>query len=858
MSAPFVISMKFTSDASGATAATGEIRQELSRLGQTLEVSRVKAVELQSALSTRNGAAATVAAYQSTLNQIRAEQQLEAQRLSAQISDTGRAELINRLAQLARDGAAATQALARAEAEATSAQGQFSQSAAQAAVALQQLAVQQERVAAARAGGINANLGVRDDFNTAARGEDIEAYGRGLDELRAKFNPLFAAEQRQAAAIGEINRAHRLGAITADEASAAIMRERAAYELLTQSVAANTNVRNQNAGASSFNVANIAAQGQDIAVTAAMGMAPVQIGLQQGTQLSAVLQQLRSEGQSTGAALASAFASIVSPLSLLTIGAVALGAAGIQAFMGMLNSADDAGEALKRHDEYLDDILVGYESVRQAAKHATEEAMKLPQGAIQSNLSAEQTRAQRDYAAALDAIKQANIDLRLSELDLYNLRDGGLDAAYAQAEAMKTLHTEFQTANPDLDKLVSGLTNLKNNAADDVIRLTAEELLRLATEARKARADVASLTASLAAIPAISFRGLGVDDALADIKRLTPELRTTREIVADIFSQNAGQARTTSELQALADAAAKFNVAMNAQDAQREAEKAARESERLAKQKSDYTKAIESIRERAAQQQIETNVIGLSTFAAERLRVQMELENAARRDAIGLTPQRIAQIHAEASAYAAAAAAQEEITERQRANEEQLDFSRSTWRSFITEMASGVREGQTFWEALGDAGVNALGRIADRYLGMAADGIFDFFVSAVVGGITGGGLAPKPVTNIGFGSYGSFDTGGWTGGQRGRVAGEVHGEEFVVRAGPAAANRAALEAINAGGSIGGGGSFTFAPVNQFSLSGGAADIPTFERMLDTRDAALLRQFEDTVANYLANPMRRVA
>jgi hypothetical protein len=45
---------------------------------------------------------------------------------------------------------------------------------------------------------------------------------------------------------------------------------------------------------------------------------------------------------------------------------------------------------------------------------------------------------------------------------------------------------------------------------------------------------------------------------------------------------------------------------------------------------------------------------------------------------------------------------------------------------------------------------------------------------------------------------GSFDVGGWTGGRAGAPAGIVHGEEFVVRAGPAAANRAALEAINAG------------------------------------------------------------
>jgi hypothetical protein len=43
-----------------------------------------------------------------------------------------------------------------------------------------------------------------------------------------------------------------------------------------------------------------------------------------------------------------------------------------------------------------------------------------------------------------------------------------------------------------------------------------------------------------------------------------------------------------------------------------------------------------------------------------------------------------------------------------------------------------------------------------------------------------------------------FEAGGYTGGVRGQPAGMVHGEEFVVRAGPAAANRSMLEAMNRG------------------------------------------------------------
>lgn len=75
---------------------------------------------------------------------------------------------------------------------------------------------------------------------------------------------------------------------------------------------------------------------------------------------------------------------------------------------------------------------------------------------------------------------------------------------------------------------------------------------------------------------------------------------------------------------------------------------------------SDYDREIEQIRERTAALQVESNVVGLSTYAAEKMRKTLELETAAKKDAIGLSPARVAQIETEASAYARAAAALEQ------------------------------------------------------------------------------------------------------------------------------------------------------------------------------------------------------
>lgn len=88
---------------------------------------------------------------------------------------------------------------------------------------------------------------------------------------------------------------------------------------------------------------NIAAQFQDIGVTAAGGMNPMIIALQQGTQLSAAM----SGGLAN---LGAAFKQLLSPAALLTIGIVGLVAAGIQ----MVDWAQLASDALNG----LADVIV--------------------------------------------------------------------------------------------------------------------------------------------------------------------------------------------------------------------------------------------------------------------------------------------------------------------------------------------------------------------------------------------------------------------------------------------------------------------------------------------------------------------
>ncbi|KAB2730737.1 phage tail length tape measure family protein [Brucella intermedia] len=216
----------------------------------------------------------------------------------------------------------------------------------------------------------NRRLGVSDSITNDSRGGDIAAYGRELDNLRAKFNPLFAAIQQYRAVQTEIRQAHAVGAISVDEMTAALQRERkAALDSIAALKQRGSDI--SSGGVARHNTANIAAQFQDIAVTSAMGMSPIQIALQQGTQLSAVFNEM-GRGRDVVAGIGQAFMSIVSPVSLATIGTIAAGAALIQ-YVSSAGEIKTVDEILKQHEENIKRIGPAYEeAIKKQQKYVTE------------------------------------------------------------------------------------------------------------------------------------------------------------------------------------------------------------------------------------------------------------------------------------------------------------------------------------------------------------------------------------------------------------------------------------------------------------------------------------------------------
>lgn len=184
--------------------------------------------------------------------------------------------------------------------------------------------------------------------------EAARVYQSALDDIRATFNPLFAASRQYEMQLDRIAEAEKLGAISAREAAAARV---AAADILSSPQDA--------AGAASRNnryTANIGAQGFDVGVTAMMGMNPLMVGLQQGTQLAGIAQEMGG-GAKAAKDMAAGIMSIFNPTTLVIVGLTTLAAVGIQAFTALAGSG-------KTLEDRLGDLKTAFDRYKASAEIA--------------------------------------------------------------------------------------------------------------------------------------------------------------------------------------------------------------------------------------------------------------------------------------------------------------------------------------------------------------------------------------------------------------------------------------------------------------------------------------------------------
>lgn len=181
------------------------------------------------------------------------------------------------------------------------------------------------------------------------RSADIEAYGRSLDDLKARFSPLFAVERAYRDQVGEITKAHKLGAISQDEMAVATAHAEVAYRTQARSIQqSNTAIlqSGKNAALSSYAMTNLGFQINDVATQAALGMSPLRILAAQGGQFYQILAQGEGGVRGSMSYLMGALRGLITPFRLATGGALGLAGAAVMAAGSWKSAQRDISLAL--------------------------------------------------------------------------------------------------------------------------------------------------------------------------------------------------------------------------------------------------------------------------------------------------------------------------------------------------------------------------------------------------------------------------------------------------------------------------------------------------------------------------------
>jgi hypothetical protein len=321
--------------------------------------------------------------------------------------------------------------------------------------------------------------------------------GKELERLRARYSPLFATINNYKSAVADIKRAHAVGAISANEMAAAIQRERQAALASTAAIkgrnaalAASPAGGRGSMGAGAFNTSNLAAQGFDIATTAAF-MPWQTVALQQGPQVAQVFNDIRASGQKIGPAVAGAFLQLVNPISLVTIGVIAAGAALIQ-YISSSKDVKSADDVLKGHAETISLLKERYgEAAKSLREYATESAQ------VAKADTEDRLRRARELVAEQAKITASFGPGILTE-NASILKDMNPDVVRNLRAAFADLNTSIKRGEPDILRFREALSRIANDeSVPEPIRKLAQDFRQFDEDTLKLAKSIPEMVKSL-------------------------------------------------------------------------------------------------------------------------------------------------------------------------------------------------------------------------------------------------------------------------------------------------------------------------------------------------------------------------
>lgn len=638
------------------------------------------------------------------------------------------------------------------------------------------------------------------------------------------------------------------------EAAAA---QKAAAAMRLHSIAANSNIR----GLKNFNTANLAAQFQDVAVSAQMGMGALQIGLQQGTQLAAVIAAMENPIKGLG----TAFASVISPVSLLVIGLTAAAAAGLQMVnwaalaSSALNGLADAlstiapyavGAAAALALIYAPAILGGLALLSEAILGVTARLAGLAIGFALAN------PATAFVLGITAAIAAANI-FRDELTQIF-----GVDIVGVAKSAVNWMIGAFvggyRAIVATWDALPSALGDLGYQAADRFYAAFTSML-------RDLRSDINSFIEGInsklgSSIPTIGGGLVGLNPNGTQ-KHVANPYAGAASGVANAASDAFGSAMNTDYVGAGLDIIAKGASAasgklkelagwMTTVDEKKKKKGGKTDAEK-------YDDIIDGANRRIASLQAEYDALGMTEMAAAKLAYETEMLNQAQQKGITLSAAQKAEI----SSLADRMAALEIATKNAR---EAMDFAKDLTKGFIGDLRSGLEQGKSFWESFGNAALNVLDKITDKLL----DDVLTAIFKVNSAGTGGGGFWGSLLSAFGLGGGGSgfagaasvVASGGFSGLYANGTASARAGYAIVGEKGPEIVkfgggeqvipNHRIVAANDRAANQNGDMNVTYAPV--YNVNGSGPEITQLRQEM-ARDRA---QFKGRVVEAVADARRR--
>ncbi len=576
---------------------------------------------------------------------------------------------------------------------------------------------------------------------TGAAAKAANSLGLWTDKagrLRNTYGQFASSQEKAAAAALAAS-----GALDAESAAAL----KAAQSYQRFNAAANDNIK----AASKFNTANIAAQFQDIAVSAQMGMGAFQIGLQQGTQLAAVISMMENPLRGLGAA----FMSVVSPVSLLTIGLVSLAAAGLQ----MVDWPKRTAQALILLADNLK--LIAPYAATAAAGLALLYAPAVIGGIVSliawlGRLSVAAVTTAATLAAAnpgtalIFGFSAAVIAANIFRDELKSIfgRDIVADAKNAVNWIIGAFVGGFNGIKAVWGNLPAAVGDMAVQAANATIEAV-EKMVNFVSE--KLTAFINSIVRGLNALDEM----VGVTPILKEVD-LTTNLKMGRienkwpdqaaNAISSVSGAMAAAQKTDyvggmySAIESGASAAAGKlrELAMGLTDVDEKTKKG--KKGRHGKTDAEYYQdIIDGADRRIASLLVEQQALGMTEEAANALRYEQEMLNQAQQHGIELMPKQADYIKMLAGTMAGLESAIQKT-------QDAINFAKDTTKGFFSDMANGLANGRGWWGSLADAAVNAINKIADALIDSGIESLFGGagigkWIGSLFGGVGLGGAA---------------------------------------------------------------------------------------------------------------------